>query len=714
MVQLIEKRISNLIEQQFPSFYQDQGQGFIQFVKAYYEWLEEQDNPLYYSRRLFELRDIDDTVEEFLIHFQKKYLCGIPFNVIINKRYLLKHILDVYRSKGSIQCYKLLFRLIYDQDIDVYLPGVDILRVSDGSWVEPKYLEVTSAAGLANLVGKKILGVSSGVSAVCESYIQEPINQNIISTLFISNVHPRGGQFKQGEKVIDYSYKDSANISQIISSAPAVTGSLDSISIINGGQNFNVGDILKIVHRDLQTNQVISSGIDGLVKVMSLTRSQGAVNFRIVSGGFGYLSNASIFIYNGIGDTTGQGASFQIGPLSYSQVITYNTDLIIDHTNLALNAVSFGLDGNASCNISNTLQDSLYFTNGTFGTIATLADIKTGNSYTQSPYITIRSSLVSGNLQGTISYSTTSNTVTGTSTDFSVFSNNDCIYLQSNGSNTSTGEYQIIKQVTNTTQIILYGPPTKNSTPSALYSIATNILSSNFALYDPIMFRPDGTVNGLNANVFALPSSGNDVIGTTEAINSGKGYVDSEVVTLYLTGGLSNPVIVNGGTNYSNNDQLVFSGGNPNSIATGYVTTNSTGGIITAIISKNGSGYQSTPTVRVKSINGRGAVIQTTVQEFNTQSEVVGTVVKAGQGKGRGYWSTTRGFLNSDKYIQDSYFYQDFSYQIKAALTLDKYKDILYNTFHIAGTELFGEYLLKSINSSNVSIAYSNTTPTIS
>jgi len=63
MVQLIEKRISNLIEQQFPSFYQDQGQGFIQFVKAYYEWLEEQDNPLYYSRRLFELRDIDDNID---------------------------------------------------------------------------------------------------------------------------------------------------------------------------------------------------------------------------------------------------------------------------------------------------------------------------------------------------------------------------------------------------------------------------------------------------------------------------------------------------------------------------------------------------------------------------------------------------------------------------------------------------------------------------
>ena len=59
--------------------------------------------------------------------------------------------------------------------------------------------------------------------------------------------------------------------------------------------------------------------------------------------------------------------------------------------------------------------------------------------------------------------------------------------------------------------------------------------------------------------------------------------------------------------------------------------------------------------------------------------------------------STTDGFLNSDKYIQDSYYYQDYSYEIKAALTLDKYKDILKDTFHAAGTELFGKFVLNTI-----------------
>lgn len=39
-MQDIEQKISPLIENMFPSFYKDEGQNFIMFVKAYYEWLE--------------------------------------------------------------------------------------------------------------------------------------------------------------------------------------------------------------------------------------------------------------------------------------------------------------------------------------------------------------------------------------------------------------------------------------------------------------------------------------------------------------------------------------------------------------------------------------------------------------------------------------------------------------------------------------------------
>jgi hypothetical protein len=69
------------------------------------------------SRNLFDYRDIDTTLTNFLEHFQQKYLYGIPYNIISNKRFLLKHIQDIYRSKGTNRCYDLLFKLIYNQDI---------------------------------------------------------------------------------------------------------------------------------------------------------------------------------------------------------------------------------------------------------------------------------------------------------------------------------------------------------------------------------------------------------------------------------------------------------------------------------------------------------------------------------------------------------------------------------------------------------------------
>jgi hypothetical protein len=144
----IESKISNFVENQFPSFYKEEGPNFILFVKTYYEWLESTNNPLYYARNLQNFRDIDNTLTEFLDYFQKKYVSGIPFNVVINKRFLIKHILDVYRSKSSIEGYKLLFRILYNEDVSVYLPGIDMLRVSDGTWKEPKYIEVSYVEGM--------------------------------------------------------------------------------------------------------------------------------------------------------------------------------------------------------------------------------------------------------------------------------------------------------------------------------------------------------------------------------------------------------------------------------------------------------------------------------------------------------------------------------------------------------------------------------------
>ena len=321
----IEKKISNLIEGQFPQFYQEEGPDFILFMKSYYEWMESEGQAINQARNLFDYRDIDNTLENFLEFFQQKYLYGIPFRIISNKRFLLKHILDVYRSKGTIQCYKLLFKLIYNQDIEVYLPGVDLLKPSDGTWVEPLYLEVTDSILTETLVGKTIVGTSSGTTATVESYITEPINNNIVATVFISNMMPKGGQFIYGEKIVNIYDK---NNTEIVNICPTVLGSVDSLEIINGGQNFNIGDVIEIAHKDITNNAIISSGIDAKLKVTGLSRALGSINFNIDRGGFGYTTNTNIFIYKGNNDASGQGASFKISNYSYKKSIEYNINLI--------------------------------------------------------------------------------------------------------------------------------------------------------------------------------------------------------------------------------------------------------------------------------------------------------------------------------------------------------------------------------------------------
>ena len=56
-----------------------------------------------------------------------------------------------------------------------------------------------------------------------------------------------------------------------------------------------------------------------------------------------------------------------------------------------------------------------------------------------------------------------------------------------------------------------------------------------------------------------------------------------------------------------------------------------------------------------------------------------------------GYFSTTDGFLSADKKLQDSEYYQDYSYVIKAGISLEDYKDIVYDVLHPAGLKLIGE-----------------------
>jgi len=289
----IDKYISTLVSDQFPQFYQAEGQNFISFVKAYYEWMEQEGYTINASKNLLDYSDIDKTIDEFVENFKNKYLVDFPSITSVDKRFIIKRIKDFYKSKGSEKGIKLLFRLLFDEDIEIYSPGKDILKASDGIWKIPIYIELEHNPRNITFLSKQITGVISGATAFVESVYTKNVNQRQIDIVSLSSLQ---GNFLYGELVID-----DGNLFN----APAVIGSLTQIQITDGGANNKVGDIFEV--------NSSTSGKGGKVRVAQVTDGTGRVNIQLLDGGSGYtLDPDQVNVSNVVVFTTNRSAPYNV------------------------------------------------------------------------------------------------------------------------------------------------------------------------------------------------------------------------------------------------------------------------------------------------------------------------------------------------------------------------------------------------------------------
>jgi hypothetical protein len=95
---------------------------------------------------------------------------------------------------------------------------------------------------------------------------------------------------------------------------------------------------------------------------------------------------------------------------------------------------------------------------------------------------------------------------------------------------------------------------------------------------------------------------------------------------------------------------------------------------------------------------GIASLVDTTDSFFNLDSS---SLVNNG-------WQTSAGFLNlNSERIQDSDFYQNFSYSIKSSVSYDSWKDAVSTLNHTTGFKKFSEYQLETKNSNSMSIGIS-------
>tara|TARA_R110000765_G_scaffold1112_2_gene2785 strand:+ start:4331 stop:7057 length:2727 start_codon:yes stop_codon:yes gene_type:complete len=270
----VSSNISTFIEEQYPSLYREEGALLVEFTKMYYEF-----NDIKMDRDLFKLRDIDSTLANFLIFYKKKFLHELPLDTIVDTKFIVKHIQDLYKRKGSEESLRLLFQLFYDTEIEIFYPSTNVLRPSDSVWGGAIYLEMQSIHTVIDYPikrGDKLGGDISGASGFVDEIVFVNFTGSLVPIVYLSNV---SGTFASDDGILV-----TRGVDPTVNYGKLVQGSVSSVTVTNAPRQPGqvVGDIVKL--------KSARTGVTGTAQVQSVSAlSTGLIEFDIEDTGYGYI-----------------------------------------------------------------------------------------------------------------------------------------------------------------------------------------------------------------------------------------------------------------------------------------------------------------------------------------------------------------------------------------------------------------------------------------
>jgi hypothetical protein len=719
----ISNPISFIVKNQLPEFIRDdldnKYENFVAFIKAYYEWLEEENGVTAESRSLLSYADIDKTTSEFIQYFSKKFLPYFPEDLVNDKAKLIKTINDFYAKKGSIESLKFLFRILYNEDIEIVLPKENILRASDGKWRIPRTLRLTventpSSFDLNSIVKRLAVGQLSKASCVIEGAyrtIDVGTGAEIIE-IYVSNVRKT---FENGE-LLDVTYVDD-NGEQGILLSERIIGALSNVRIDpkHRGLKYKTGDPVVLIG-GLSDNPAISTAEARVVvnevtdgRIQTVAVSKGGFGFRIKPNTEVDVIPSAIDIARGdIVD-----AVVEVTEVTNTIPFTYNLDSIDQYASIQLNAASYGFPNLTTANIATVLSEAFEFETVNIGAISKVKIRSPGSKYTEVPTIDVNSfydTTTSENYFNDIFFAGEDTPANRTAWEASrqSFLNlgiiaNVQIVTGGTGYNTSTDKIYVNRNAGGG-----YGANITFTVDGTGKITSLTLVSGGEGYIGPkgsveLVVRNKNNVYasaaGTGASLIAYRyGEGDEIVSTVEDVgriknfrllSRGSGYVDTPIVSLKVRdieiAAIDDPI------DTFVEKQMVYQG----NLSSPTFRAN-----VDQYISSSG-------VLRVYNYNGSlntSANLTITATDSSPQYNVdIISEINYGNGLARanaeflngliiynGYYLNTDGFLSSDKKLQDSRKYHNFSYVIVTEQSLNNYKQALLDILHPIGMKPLG------------------------
>lgn len=696
--EIVGKNPGLFIENHFPAIYRENGAELVQLTKDYYKWLEtDSKQSVYNSRRMFEYRDVSTTLNKLLEYYQKKFLADLPYNEA-TIAFVVKNILDLYQRKGTSDGIELFFRLFFNEDVVITYPSEFMLKPSNSSWNTGNYLQLfgndntfTSSSGKVysyiDLISKNITGSVSGAKAAVDAINQVILGNRLTPIVYIDEVQ---GEFIQYDELI-------TNIDGEVVSFGTINGSLSGFTVdddYDGTTGNEVGDILDLT---------AGNGIGGKVIVTGVTSTAtGEIRYSIADGGWGYsIDNTRLIVSNQIVFVTNTALDFVLQERLTDQ---FGNSGIITGQNEA--AVFVAMDsGDAFIgNLPPGNNSVIQTVDRTVNITLSWAQISGKNETSPGPMFADTSNPADVKIE-TLSESEVINVILDPIAPYLGVALNAGDYGA--GTPMSGAASPVVYTTTLDQAFDITGITVGkienfiNINPGANYTndvfaLAIDSVTSPLSKHDQeILMSVPAEAGSFDIGEIII-ETGTGYRGIVRNTNSSLGVVTITPYSYAGFGTSSSIVKLNGDSfnivTVSRDYSSSISGDNAD-IST--VTSFAIGRITDVSIYNSGYGY----------VNGTEGELKNSSGEVQAR----GTIDSTKMGRTSGYWSdftshpngyrtTDAGleYFDSQQKIQDSDFYQEYSYVIKSKIDPGEYENLFRENVHLAGTKPFSQFLLRT------------------
>jgi hypothetical protein len=766
----------NIIKRAIPDFVESEYPVFVTYVETFLKFLEQQrtfvdqtvypeygttpnsiiqatqtlGGPFYETRKLLEYRDVDSSLAEFKTHFLAMFGKNFPTYQYIPADLFIRSLREFYQNKGTVESFQWLFRVLFNEEAEVYFPRKDVLRASDGTWLAPISIKVSSPkfgklnADVATFyVGQRIQTAtgSAQVETIVTTVVGQSYGQNIVVNELRLKFDSILGVFLPGQDLFNIDSTEVIHTTIL----PVISG----ITVNSGGSNYSVGDVVTFSEGPGGGG---GFGAFGIVEVISNTAING---ININDGGNGYLIGEPITFVS----VSGHGASAVVsnvifGNLELEDGSGYfleedNTtrfqledqnmlllELVIDPfvnatATVTIDSTDYGLDTGVVSMLGVEIDSEISYAlaaldekpfmhpwvfTDTAETVAELANALANVAFTSNTFFDntavvfalsgpqdVSTNVINANVKATVIRAfveeggKVGSLYLKNFTGLNLFTTGQILKQAGNGVmqvgtvTTENGSANIVGTNTVFTSVLVANDHVRfdDGSQATVRSVVNNTFFVTFA---PI-------TSNLVANSYSIVPTGNVTAVTTQ---SQRYYGKIKAITM-LTNGVHYehppalfvdsvsaraqeffhldphpwpPVDIT-----SANNEIVPSAHQISVFDNAVLTANQSAGQIQAVkLLDSGVNYQ----------DANAIVVTATHTPPATGANAELTALTGALTHAPGHYTTSRGFLSADKFLQDATFYNDYTYVIRVAESFDRYHDILLKLLHPAGFHVLG------------------------